>query len=362
MVGLQTSTSWTRENHSNNYLYNAANELNPTTQWYEMFFRGYDPAIGRMLQVDPYASSFASITPYNYALNSPGQINDPSGGYAGTTARPDWNRAYWAQVRSDIRNSPWYDWNTDLGGTVGLGGFYEGGAGGGGGGRGGGWIMTFGNVTVDFNSLPENSQTLILFNNGTAISISQGNFETGSLIIAFMETPGSLSETGWGKVGNAQNLEGAFKIITAFKANGTELKNLILFSHGAGDGSELLFGDDVLKSSQYTLGYTAYAYFNIILDEVSIGGNVLLIGCRAGMETTGIGNVMQHDIRSDVNVYVNQSWSHGREDRDSDTGKLNWQSFYMDSDMLGGNNWWNLQTGQKGLTVIVNSNGTITVK
>ena len=50
--------------------------------WYEMFYRGYDPALGRMLQVDPYASSFASQTPYNYALNSPGVINDPSGGYA----------------------------------------------------------------------------------------------------------------------------------------------------------------------------------------------------------------------------------------------------------------------------------------
>ena len=53
--------------------------------WYEMFYRGYDPALGRMLQVDPYAASFASQTPYNYALNSPGMINDPSGGYAQLT-------------------------------------------------------------------------------------------------------------------------------------------------------------------------------------------------------------------------------------------------------------------------------------
>lgn len=51
--GLQTSTSWTRENtKDNNYLYNAANEINKTSGWYEMCYRGYDPAIGRMLQVD----------------------------------------------------------------------------------------------------------------------------------------------------------------------------------------------------------------------------------------------------------------------------------------------------------------------
>ncbi|RAW01109.1 Ig-like domain-containing protein [Pseudochryseolinea flava] len=80
--GLEAATSWTRENNSNSFLYNAGNELNKTSGWYEMFYRGYDPALGRMLQVDPYATSFASSTPYNYALNSPVMGNDPSGGYA----------------------------------------------------------------------------------------------------------------------------------------------------------------------------------------------------------------------------------------------------------------------------------------
>jgi RHS repeat-associated protein len=78
--GLQTSSSWTRENNKNNFLYNAANELNQTTGWYEMFHRAYDPAIGRMLQVDPYATEYASHSAYNYALNSPTILNDPSGG------------------------------------------------------------------------------------------------------------------------------------------------------------------------------------------------------------------------------------------------------------------------------------------
>jgi RHS repeat-associated protein len=78
--GLAMSTSWTRETAvNNNYLYNAGSELNDNTQWYEMFFRGYDPALGRMLQIDPVASKYSSVSPYNYAFNDPVGLNDPSG-------------------------------------------------------------------------------------------------------------------------------------------------------------------------------------------------------------------------------------------------------------------------------------------
>jgi RHS repeat-associated protein len=78
--GLAMSTSWTRETAvNNNYLYNAGSELNDNTQWYEMFFRGYDPALGRMLQIDPVASKYSSLTPYNYAFNDPVFFNDPLG-------------------------------------------------------------------------------------------------------------------------------------------------------------------------------------------------------------------------------------------------------------------------------------------
>jgi RHS repeat-associated protein len=88
--GLQTSASWTRETaKDNNYLYNAANELNKTSGWYEMYYRGYDPAIGRMLQVDPYATMYASSTTYNYALNNPVMMNDPSGGQVSAVGYTD---------------------------------------------------------------------------------------------------------------------------------------------------------------------------------------------------------------------------------------------------------------------------------
>lgn len=77
--GLQTSNSWTRANNKNNFLYNEGSELNQTNGWYETFFRGYDPALGRFMQVDPLATQYASITPYNYAGSNPVMFNDPMG-------------------------------------------------------------------------------------------------------------------------------------------------------------------------------------------------------------------------------------------------------------------------------------------
>ena len=45
-----------------------------------MFYRGYEPALGRMLQVDPYAVMYVSHTGYNYAVNNPVLFNDEAGG------------------------------------------------------------------------------------------------------------------------------------------------------------------------------------------------------------------------------------------------------------------------------------------
>jgi hypothetical protein len=42
---------------------NSGTELNPTTNWYDLFFRNYDPVLGRMNQVDPVASKYASFLP-----------------------------------------------------------------------------------------------------------------------------------------------------------------------------------------------------------------------------------------------------------------------------------------------------------
>lgn len=78
--GLQTASSWTRENTTgNNFLANGATELNTTSQLYDLEYRNYDPILGRMNGVDPMASKYASLTPYNYSFNDPVTFNDPNG-------------------------------------------------------------------------------------------------------------------------------------------------------------------------------------------------------------------------------------------------------------------------------------------
>lgn len=44
-----------------------------------MLARGYDPAIGRFLQIDPLANQFAEWSPYNYTYNNPISYTDPTG-------------------------------------------------------------------------------------------------------------------------------------------------------------------------------------------------------------------------------------------------------------------------------------------
>ncbi|MBL7875142.1 MAG: hypothetical protein JNL53_05730, partial [Cyclobacteriaceae bacterium] len=78
--GLQTANSWTRENTTgNNFLGNGGTELNATTSVYDLHYRNYDPVLGRMNQVDPLASKYASYTPYNFSFNDPVYWNDPNG-------------------------------------------------------------------------------------------------------------------------------------------------------------------------------------------------------------------------------------------------------------------------------------------
>ena len=78
--GLQTANSWTRENNTgNNFLYNGGTELNQTTQVYDLYYRNYDPVLGRFGQVDPMAGKYSSLSPYNYGNNNPVFYNDPLG-------------------------------------------------------------------------------------------------------------------------------------------------------------------------------------------------------------------------------------------------------------------------------------------
>ena len=78
--GLQTAESWTRVTDTeNNFLFNAASEMNQSTGMYETFFRQYDPTLGRFGAVDPMADKYGSLNPYNFAFNDPVYYNDPLG-------------------------------------------------------------------------------------------------------------------------------------------------------------------------------------------------------------------------------------------------------------------------------------------
>jgi RHS repeat-associated protein len=64
-------------NIPNNYLYNGKelqqNEFNDGTSLedYDYGFRGYDPQIARFTEQDPLTDEFATVSPYQYALNDP---------------------------------------------------------------------------------------------------------------------------------------------------------------------------------------------------------------------------------------------------------------------------------------------------
>jgi RHS repeat-associated protein len=78
--GMQTANSWTRENTTgNNFLGNGGTELNQTSQLYDLDYRNYDPILGRMNGVDPMATKYASLSPYNFSFNDPVTFTDPSG-------------------------------------------------------------------------------------------------------------------------------------------------------------------------------------------------------------------------------------------------------------------------------------------
>jgi RHS repeat-associated protein len=102
--GLQTANSWTRENTTvNNFLANGGTELNQATQVYDLDFRNYDPALGRMNQIDPMASKYSSLTPYNYSFNDPVTFTDVNGADPTTVNYSASNSQYYTMYTYDDR-------------------------------------------------------------------------------------------------------------------------------------------------------------------------------------------------------------------------------------------------------------------
>lgn len=78
--GMSTANSWTRENTTgNNFLGNGGTEFNTTSNLYDLDYRQYDPVLGRLNGIDPMATKYASLSPYNFSFNDPVTFSDPSG-------------------------------------------------------------------------------------------------------------------------------------------------------------------------------------------------------------------------------------------------------------------------------------------
>jgi RHS repeat-associated protein len=149
--GLQTQNSWTRENVTgNNFLYNGGSELNTTTAVYDLFFRNYDPALGRMNQVDPMAAKYASLTPYNYALNNPVRLNDPLGD--DVEPQREYREYYCGSCWRDGESAMLYMRASGYGGSMyGMGAGWRP--------SGSGWVAQIGNLRIDYNSLSDGIHT-----------------------------------------------------------------------------------------------------------------------------------------------------------------------------------------------------------
>ncbi|MCB2407641.1 DUF6443 domain-containing protein [Hymenobacter lucidus] len=80
---------------------------------YSTFFRTYDPLLGRFQGIDSKASSFADVSPYQFALNDPINLNDPNGDEAtvyinGRPANP--RNVYGQRVVDDYTGASWMNY------------------------------------------------------------------------------------------------------------------------------------------------------------------------------------------------------------------------------------------------------------
>gem|GEM_PF-3244944 len=80
---------------------NGGTELNTTSNLYDLDYRNYDPILGRMNGVDPMATKYASLSPYNFSFNDPVTFSDPSG--ADPYQRSD--DTWWVASRTSLQGS-----------------------------------------------------------------------------------------------------------------------------------------------------------------------------------------------------------------------------------------------------------------
>jgi len=91
--------------------------LNTASGWYETFFRGYDAALARFVQVDPQAAQTHSMSPYQYGNNNPVLLNDPLGLFETTGEFLNKINELWNSVPDSGGKASWSDDGGDNGET-----------------------------------------------------------------------------------------------------------------------------------------------------------------------------------------------------------------------------------------------------
>jgi RHS repeat-associated protein len=334
--GLQTAASWTRDNTTNKYLYDAGSELNSTTAMYDLPYRNYDAALGRFFQVDPLAHKSSDFTPYHYAGNNPIIANDPSGldkmywdeswgpapwimpsgggGASGAIDEAVSIGEQWIQDGIQRMNEYIDQANSDGVTLTGVAAqqliaAY---------GRGGGAEIDVVNGQVSSINYTNGTGSTGSWNSitgyisakqqmaGLNASINDEDYHapkgTGNLVISFIESDqAKLAGDQW----NYYRATGIVDALSYAEKYASEngLVNLVLLSHAS--GGNLKFDSDVLTPRDFSDPSGLGVAFYDLIDLVNSAGRVAIIGCNAGL---GVGGALSSGLDDNgPSVYINSS-------------------------------------------------------
>lgn len=386
--GLQANSSWTRDNNQNVYLYNSGSELNKVAGWYETNFRGYDPAMGRFLQVDGLATVSHNQSVYQFAGNNPIMFNDPTGLTQEASNANAWDEEGFGNVNRGnggggamipvrLHGSVWEyartgpgsgrHW-TDHVATVernavmmsrstfdnfyGIHSDEE---------RREFWrkqgqqvtgYMTYvigadGNIVGDIEITVDDVETTAYI-----LGAQQQQVGAGNLVISFVPIEhGGYKGTAW-DVSPANSLQDALRIAIDYR-NKYGLQNLILLSHGR--SNSLSLGDT--KFSTHDLIWHTYNLADMIslFNTVNSGGTLLFYGCTAGRL---LGPPLQEYARCDINTYMNTNFNVGISINDQRKNAVKMNGPITEPISRDYPGLLNLRDGSFTYDMIINSNGS----
>jgi RHS repeat-associated protein len=379
-----TQNSWTRVNAvKNNFLGNGGTELNTTSNLYDLEYRNYDPVLGRMNGVDPMASKYSSLSPYNYSFNAPNMVVDVNGadpnsyaewllnGIRSTLPAVDGGGGGGGYTYAYGRNSEFGAQRLQLGS--------------------GSWSLNVGGLEVNYNLL-RNGVHLFGFGSGGALQsydaydfqmvnsiygttykfIDQFGNSDNDLVYAFgygsnnyiVHTNQYLASAYEGSNWNHFKASGMLGMILEMNSRSgkNQIENMVIVAHG--NWEQIHIGKDILSLDDFKNNTDDVSTFNILLNFMKTGGNLVFHSCYPGVY---LGSAMKGNIRSDVNVFLNGDVTTGGGKRKPGTideymPGTEYVKFGTGLTKSGDylNGWMNVNSDFKYKNIIINKNGTIT--